>query len=140
MASGPWVFYNNAKEELLRGDLDLDGGTIEFVPVAATYTPALSHASADVLTGREILDGTDSIRATLENSTVTGANNAGAWRVTWTGDDVVITSTTPVDVKYVVMLSGTTPIAYFETDVDLPDGVRITQLTITFPNGILRAQ
>lgn len=146
MAVGPWTFYNNAKLKILDGTHDFNTHTFRAVPLKASYTPALTHATlADLNLGtNEVLDPADdsSMQENLGGLALAGADAAGTWRVTWNADELVLTSAEPVDVKYVAIYNDTDAddalVCYFDTDNADADGVTITQLTVTFPNGIFR--
>ena len=101
MAAGSWVIYNDGKERIINGDIDLNDDTLKCKLLTTSYTPAATHSTVSNLTN-EVTDSDYSVQ------TITGA------AVTETGgtvkfdcNDISFGSSVTITAKYAVLYSDT---------------------------------
>ena len=69
MAAGSWVIYNDGKERIINGDIDLNDDTLKCKLLTSTYSPAATHSTISDLTN-EVTDSDYSVQ-TIANPAVT---------------------------------------------------------------------
>ena len=101
MAAGSWVIYNDGKERIINGDIDLNGDTLKCKLLTTSYSPANTHSTISDLTN-EVTDS-DYSSQTIANPTVTEAGGT----VKFDCDDITFGSSVTITAKYAALYSDT---------------------------------
>tara|TARA_B100000929_G_C15388671_1_gene380420 strand:- start:75 stop:497 length:423 start_codon:yes stop_codon:yes gene_type:complete len=101
MAAGSWVIYNDGKERIINGDIDLNGDTLKCKLLTSSYSPAVTHSTISDLTN-ECADG-DYSAQTVGGAAVTETSGT----VTFDCTDITFGSNVTITAKYAAMYSDT---------------------------------
>ena len=101
MAAGSWVIYNDGKERIINGDIDLNGDTLKCKLLTTSYSPAATHSTISDLTN-EVTDSDYSVQ-TIANPTVTESGGT----VKFDCDDITFGSSVTITAKYAALYSDT---------------------------------
>ena len=101
MAAGSWVIYNDGKERIINGDIDLNGDTLKAKLLTSSYTPAATHSTVSDLTN-ECADS-DYSEPTIGGAAVTETGGT----VTFDCNDITYGSNVTITAKYAVIYSDT---------------------------------
>jgi len=87
MAADKWLIYNNAKEYIGDGTIDLDAGDAFFAVILLTssYTPALTHDAYSDVSANEVANGNGYTTGGVTPSSTTWTNSSGT--VTFDSDN-----------------------------------------------------